>query len=494
VRRAARPHRCGARARWRCPPARTSVPPRQRFRRGYLPSRSRTTRCRARPFDPGAIGQPWLRGQAAGPGLADERIAFELLRQQAHAPPVLGHDLLTDFIEAAGAVEEHRDIVARLQEHLAGQHRRARLGETLHVAVEHAAQTMAAVAVADHHAIDVDEARVAFAEPAEVGTGVLGVFAERDQETRQATFDFGHAEIVRPLEKMPQACGIERQDRGACAVVEGEHGIQVGLADITNDNGHCNSQAFIRERETRNAAVPWTHFPEFLPDSTRPGTWESRNAPTIEAGAEHRQIMTRAARAVMLRSIGDRNVTGRKRASSAARRRAAGRGRLSYHRGVLPRHALNHIRLLRYAGLFTYACVGVPLISRDWMLSRLGNSQVPDQFDQLQQQVRSHTDVLLWAVCYVIFGVVYWLLTRDLGSRRHWAAKLLGLVVLTGAAIAIGWFSQSGLSALLLMVVCVVLPLLLPLSIGVVWLVLQNLALIPVFASFPGFDAAKASL
>ncbi len=196
----------------------------------------------------------------------------------------------------------------------------------------------------------------------------------------------------------------------------------------------------------------------------------------------------------MLRGGDDASVTGARRASSAGGRRTAPRGRLSYHLRVLPRHALNHIRLLRYAGLFTYACVGVPLVSRDWMLSRLGDSQVQDQFGQLQQQVRSHTDVLLWAVCYVIFGVVYWLLTRDLGSRRRWAAKLLGLLVLTGAAIAIGWFSQSGLSALLLMVVCVVLPLLLPLSVGVAWLVVQNLALIPVFASFPGFDVAKASL
>jgi signal transduction histidine kinase len=158
------------------------------------------------------------------------------------------------------------------------------------------------------------------------------------------------------------------------------------------------------------------------------------------------------------------------------------------------RPPLNHIRLLRYAGLFTYACVGVPLVSHDWLLARLNDSQAQDQFSQLQQQVRTHTDVLLWAVCYVVFGLVYWLLTRNLGSRRHWMVKLLGLLVLTGAAIAIGWFSQSGLSALLMMVVCVVLPLLLPLPMGVTWLILQNLALIPVFASFPGVDLGKAVL
>lgn len=161
---------------------------------------------------------------------------------------------------------------------------------------------------------------------------------------------------------------------------------------------------------------------------------------------------------------------------------------------MLPRHALNHIRLLRYAGLFTYACVGVPLISRDWMLARLGDSQVQDQLNQIQQASRTHADVLLWAASYVIFGVAYWLLTRNLGSLRHWALKLLGLLMLTGAAIAIGWFSQSGLCALLMMVVCVVLPWLLPLWLGVIWLVVQNFALVPVFASFPHFDFAIALL
>jgi len=51
----------------------------------------------------------------------------------------------------------------------------------------------------------------------------------------------------------------------------------------------------------------------------------------------------------------------------------------------VPRQALNHIRLLRYAGLFTYACVGVPLVSHDWMLARLSHSQGQDQLSQLQQ-------------------------------------------------------------------------------------------------------------
>ncbi len=158
----------------------------------------------------------------------------------------------------------------------------------------------------------------------------------------------------------------------------------------------------------------------------------------------------------------------------------------------MARLAFNHVSLLRYAGLFTYACVGVPLVSRDWMQADLGEATQVHLTRALHAQ--SHEDLLLWAVSYVIFGVVYWLLTRNLGSRRHWLMKLSGLLVLTCAALAIGWFSVSGLAALLLMVVCMVLPWLLPLPAGVLWLVLQNAALIPVFASFPNMDIGKAAL
>src|SRR5581483_4432218 len=110
-----------------------------------------------------------------------------------NAPAVLGHRLLSDLVETARAVEQHGDVVARFQEHLAGQHRRARLGVALCIAVEHAAEAMAAETIADHHAVYVDEARVTLAEPAKVGTGVVGVLPQRDQETGDAAVDLGDA-------------------------------------------------------------------------------------------------------------------------------------------------------------------------------------------------------------------------------------------------------------------------------------------------------------
>lgn len=144
--------------------------------------------------------------------------------------------------------------------------------------------------------------------------------------------------------------------------------------------------------------------------------------------------------------------------------------------------AVNHTRLLRYAGLFTYLCTGIPLLRVDWTLERVSGLDDPG------------IALLLLLLCYVLFGVVYWLLTRRLGSRRHPVLKIFGLGILTATAIGVGWFSHSGLSALLLVVVAVALPWTLPLPIGIAWLVLQNLALVPVFAGFTGFGWGTATL
>jgi signal transduction histidine kinase len=142
--------------------------------------------------------------------------------------------------------------------------------------------------------------------------------------------------------------------------------------------------------------------------------------------------------------------------------------------------ALNHIDLLRYAGLFTYACVGIPL------LRRYG-----------QNEGYTHLDLIGWWASYAAFGLSYWLITRDLGKRYYWLLQLPMLVVLNIAAVGIGYFSQSGLSGILLLVIAGVLPWLLPFWPGVAWLVLQNFSLVPVFIyrveGFGWFDALLQS-
>ena len=131
----------------------------------------------------------------------------------------------------------------------------------------------------------------------------------------------------------------------------------------------------------------------------------------------------------------------------------------------------NHIRLLRITGLFAYLCDGTPLFT-SWATERL---------DLLH---RPNFALLLCTLFYLMFGVLYLLVTNNLGSRSHIGARLFGLVLMTAAALVVGWYSHSGLSAILMVVVSVVLPWLVPFWIGVVWIVLQTLCLAAVFSTF----------
>ncbi len=156
--------------------------------------------------------------------------------------------------------------------------------------------------------------------------------------------------------------------------------------------------------------------------------------------------------------------------------------------GAMMLPQFNHIQLLRFAGLFQYASVGTPFLRYRVVVDDLAAKQLPTSYAHL------------WLGCYIVFGIVYWYLTRDLGARERTplrsGVQITLLVVLNLMAVAIGWFSQSGISALLLAVVAVVLPWLLPLRVGIAWMVLQNFSLVPVFASIrePAFSLSDAFL
>ena len=151
---------------------------------------------------------------------------------------------------------------------------------------------------------------------------------------------------------------------------------------------------------------------------------------------------------------------------------------------------LNHTRLLRYAGLFTWAMVGMPLLYSWW---------VPFEADgelAAESVALRPTPWLGWGA-YVLFGVCYGWLTRALGSRRASSLDFGVLLALTLSAIGVSYFSQSGLGSILLMVSASVLPWLLVLPAGVVWLVVSQFIVIPVFVralDFPVVDAVLQSL
>jgi signal transduction histidine kinase len=139
---------------------------------------------------------------------------------------------------------------------------------------------------------------------------------------------------------------------------------------------------------------------------------------------------------------------------------------------------INHVQLMLYAGLFTWACVGIPLVLNTWYFTEGLESW----------------ELLGWRVSYFVFGIAYVLLIRRIGKGRGHPLDIFGLLLITVSSIALSYFSGTGLGGGLLLVVAGVIPWLLPLRAGIVWLVLQYLALAPVFASRPEFNALEGLL
>ncbi|RZI97827.1 MAG: histidine kinase, partial [Rubrivivax sp.] len=149
---------------------------------------------------------------------------------------------------------------------------------------------------------------------------------------------------------------------------------------------------------------------------------------------------------------------------------------------------LSHTRLLRYAGLFTWAMVGLPLLY-SW-LGPILDSGVDEELALRPMPWQG------W-VGYLAFGASYAWLTRGLGSGTRNAGDFVLLVVLTLAALAVSYFNGSGLGSVLLMVAACVLPWLLPLPLGAAWLLASQLAVAPVFIrwlDFPPLEALMQSV
>src|SRR5207342_1341446 len=146
-----------------------------------------------------------------------------------------------------------------------------------------------------------------------------------------------------------------------------------------------------------------------------------------------------------------------------------------------------HDRLLRYAGLFTWAVVSIPLLY-SWLVPLFG--------DGVEELALRPMPWQGW-VSYFAFGVSYAWLTRGLGVRRRVLADFVLLLILTLSAVGVSYYNESGLGSVLLMVAACVLPWLLPLPLGLAWLVLSQLAVVPVFVhglNFPLLEALMQSV
>lgn len=134
-------------------------------------------------------------------------------------------------------------------------------------------------------------------------------------------------------------------------------------------------------------------------------------------------------------------------------------------------------QLLRYAGLFTWACVGASLPFMPRLVAP-----------------GAHVEMVGTVTSYLVFAISFWLLTREIDHGGRRPVYLIALVAMTVSALAIGHLTGTGIGAILLMVCASVLPWVLPLGQGVFWLLLQNLGMLPVFLARPSFSTLDAVL
>ncbi|WP_414488504.1 sensor histidine kinase [Stenotrophomonas maltophilia] len=145
---------------------------------------------------------------------------------------------------------------------------------------------------------------------------------------------------------------------------------------------------------------------------------------------------------------------------------------------------LSHTRVLRLAGLFTWVMVGLPLAY--------------SQFENLHSRGDMGGWAVLLFVAHLSFGTSYYWLTRILrsDSPTSWLDRGL-LLLLTISALGVSFLSGSGLGSILMMVAAGVIPWMLSVRLGVLWLLVSQLAVAPVYyllLRFPLFEAVMQSL
>lgn len=134
--------------------------------------------------------------------------------------------------------------------------------------------------------------------------------------------------------------------------------------------------------------------------------------------------------------------------------------------------------LLRYAGLFTWLCLTIPLL----FIRYIVDQPLPAE------------QYLAWWALHVLFGLTYWNQVRELPLRASLSYRLVTLAVLTASALAICLASESALGGVLLLVVAGLLPWMLSNAASIAWLLGQSVLLAIAVAQLPGTSFADASV
>lgn len=130
---------------------------------------------------------------------------------------------------------------------------------------------------------------------------------------------------------------------------------------------------------------------------------------------------------------------------------------------------LTHTQLLRYAGLITWVMVGSGLVMNALFLL------------ESRPEGLGFAAFAMPVAAYLVFGLAFWLATASLVRARGRIGAILLLLAMTVSALAVSLLTDSGLGAILMMVMAAVVPWLLPGWPGVAWLVLQHLPLVGIF-------------
>jgi len=136
------------------------------------------------------------------------------------------------------------------------------------------------------------------------------------------------------------------------------------------------------------------------------------------------------------------------------------------------------LELLRYAGLFTWLVLTIPLL----FIRSVVDEPVPAE------------QYLAWWALHVLFGLTYWNQVRELPLKAPLSFRLVTLSVLTGSALAICLASESSLGGVLLLVVAGLVPWMLDRTAAISWVLGQNVLLAIVISLLPGTTFADASV